>query len=80
MLDALVAGTTDPEILAEQLRPFSAAVELLCRIPGVQRRTAEAVLAEFGIVMAAAASENGQIPLILIHGAWLSIPLVGEAH
>src|SRR6266852_3638883 len=94
MLDALVAGTTDPEVLAElargrlrakipalrealvgrfdaqhalivsailahldfldeqiqllsdeieaQLRPFAAAVELLCTIPGVQRRTAEA--------------------------------------
>jgi transposase len=100
MLDALVAGTTDPAVLAElaqgklrkkipalkealvgyfdrqhalivsailahldvldeqiqllsdeieaQLRPFAAAVELLCTIPGVQRRTAEAVLAEIG--------------------------------
>jgi transposase len=31
-----------------QLRPFAAAVELLCTIPGVQRRTAEALLAEIG--------------------------------
>jgi len=100
MLDALVGGTTDPEILAElakgrlrakipalkealegrfdelhalligailahldfldeqidrlsdaieeRLAPFEAAVELLCTIPGVQRRTAENVLAEIG--------------------------------
>jgi transposase len=103
MLDALVAGTTDPEVLAElakgklrakipalrealvgrfdrqhalivsailahldfldeqiqllsdeieaQLAPFGGAVELLCTIPGVQRRTAEAVLAEIGADM-----------------------------
>jgi len=103
MLDALVAGTTDPEILAElakgklrakipalkealvgyfdrqhalivsamlahldfldeqiqllsdeieeQLAPFAKAVELLCTIPGVQRRTAESVLAEIGTDM-----------------------------
>jgi transposase len=103
MLDALVAGTTDPDILAElakgrlrtkipalkeallgrfdrqhalivsailahldfldeqiqllsdeieaQLAPFAGAVELLCTIPGVQRRTAEAVLAEIGTDM-----------------------------
>jgi transposase len=103
MLDALVAGTTDPEVLAElakgrlrakipalrealvgrfdrqhalivsailahldfldeqiallsdaieeQLAPFAGAVELLCTIPGVQRRTAEAVLAEIGTDM-----------------------------
>jgi transposase len=100
MLDALVAGTTDPAVLAElaqgrlrrkipalrealegrfdaqhalivgqllahldfldesiarlseaieeQIRPFEAAVELLCTIPGVQRRTAETVIAETG--------------------------------
>jgi transposase len=100
MLDALVAGTTSPEVLAdlakgklrkkipalrealegrfdtqhalivgqllahldfldesierlsdaieEQIRPFEAAVELLCTIPGVQRRTAEVVIAETG--------------------------------
>lgn len=103
MLDALVAGTTDPAVLAdmakgklrqklpalrealegrfdtehgivvgailahidfldeqidrlseaieEQIRPFAAAVELLCTIPGVQRRTAEVVLAEIGADM-----------------------------
>jgi transposase len=103
MLDALVAGTTDPEVLAElakgklrakipalrealvgrfdhqhalivsailahldfldeqiqllsdeietQLAPFAAAVELLCTIPGVQRRTAEVIVAEIGVDM-----------------------------
>jgi transposase len=103
MLDALVAGTTDPEVLAElakgklrakipalkealvgrfdqqhalivsailahldfldeqiqllsdeieaQLRPFAAAVELLCTIPGVQKRTAEVIVAEIGVDM-----------------------------
>src|SRR5439155_4828444 len=29
------------EAIAEQLAPFAGAVELLCTIPGVQRRTAE---------------------------------------
>jgi transposase len=100
MLDALVAGTTDPDVLAdlakgrlrqklpqprealegrfdtvhalligailahldfldeqiqrlsdaieERLVPFAAAVDLLCSIPGVQRRTAEVILAEIG--------------------------------
>ena len=101
MLDALVAGTTDPDVLAElargrlraklpalrealrraalppstpcssarssptsttstrrsaalsdaieeQLAPFAPAVELLCTIPGVQRRTAEVIIAETG--------------------------------
>ena len=103
MLDALVAGTTDPEVLAElakgrlrakipalrealegrfdhlhavwigailahldfldeqiaslteaigeQIAPFEKAVELLCTIPGVQRRTAEVIIAEIGIDM-----------------------------
>ncbi len=103
MLDALVAGTTDPEVLAdlargrlraklpalrealegrfdhlhavwigailnhldfldeqiaqlteaigEQIAPFEAAVELLCSIPGVQRRSAEAIIAEIGVDM-----------------------------
>jgi transposase len=103
MLDALVAGTTDPQLLAElakgklrakipalrealvgrfdrqhalivsailahldfldeqiqllsdeietQLAPFAAAVELLCTIPGVQRRTAEVIVAEIGTDM-----------------------------
>lgn len=110
MLDALVAGTTDPDILAElakgrlrtkipalkealvgrfdrqhalivsailahldfldeqiqllseeieaQLAPFAGAVELLCTIPGVQRRTAEAVLAEIGTDMSRFPSER----------------------
>jgi transposase len=100
MLDALVAGTTDPAVLADlargqlrkkipalqealegrfsvehrlvvgrilahidfldeaitqlseaiekQIRPFASAVELLCTIPGVQRRTAEVIIAETG--------------------------------
>jgi transposase len=103
MLDALVAGTTDPAVLAElakgklraklpalrealegrfdvehgivvtailahidfldeqidrlsdaieeQIRPFKAAVELLCTIPGVQKRTAEVIVAEIGADM-----------------------------
>jgi transposase len=110
MLDALVAGTTDPEVLAElaqgklrakipalrealvgyfdaqhalivsamlahldfldeqiqllseeieaQLAPFAGAVELLCTIPGVQRRTAESVLAEIGTDMSRFPSER----------------------
>jgi transposase len=103
MLDALVAGTTDPDVLAdlargrlrtklpalrqaltgrfrahhafllgqilahldyleeaiaavsthieEQLRPFAHQVERLMTIPGVQRRTAETILAEIGADM-----------------------------
>jgi transposase len=103
MLDALVAGTTDPEILAElalgklrkkipalkealegrfdhlhavwigailahldfldeqisslteaigeQIAPFEKAVELLCTIPGIQRRNAEVIIAEIGVDM-----------------------------
>jgi transposase len=110
MLEALVGGTTDPEVLAalakgklrakipalkealvgrfdrqhalivsailahldfldeqiqllsdeieEQLVPFAKAVELLCTIPGVQRRTAEAVLAEIGVDMSRFPSER----------------------
>jgi transposase len=105
MLDALVEGTTDPEVLAqlakgrlrakipalrealegrfdaqhalivgqilahldfldeaierlsdaieEQIRPFEQAVELLCTIPGIQRRTAEVIIAETGGDMSA---------------------------
>jgi transposase len=108
MLDALVAGTTDPEVLAqlarrqmrkkipqlqealaghfdahhalwigailahidflddqidrlsdaieEQIRPFAAAVELLCTIVGIQRRGAECILAEIGTDMTRFAS------------------------
>jgi transposase len=103
MLDALIKGTTDPEVLAdlakgrlrakipalrealkgrfdhlhgvwigailahidfldeqiesltstigEQIAPFEKAVELLCTIPGVQRRTAEVIIAEIGLDM-----------------------------
>jgi transposase len=103
MLDALIHGTTDPEVLAdlakgrlraklpalkealegrfddvhalwigailahidfldeqidrlsdaieEQIRPFAQAVELLCTIPGVQRRAAEVIISEIGIDM-----------------------------
>ena len=103
MLDALVQGTTDPEVLAdlakgklrakipalrealegrfdeehalvvgailahidfldeqitllceaigEKIAPFEKAVELLCTIPGVQRRTAEVMIAEIGTDM-----------------------------
>jgi len=103
MLDALIEGTTDPEVLAdlakgrlrakipalrdaltgrfdhlhavwigailnhidfldeqimsltetigEQITPFAAAVELLCTIQGVQRRTAEVIIAEIGLDM-----------------------------
>jgi len=103
MLDALVSGTTDPEVLAElargklrkkipalrealegrfealhalligsilahldfldeqieqlsdaigeQMRPFAAAAELLCTIPGVAQRTAEVIIAEIGTDM-----------------------------
>lgn len=103
MLDALCAGTTDPQVLAdlargklrkkipalraalegrfeplhslligsilahldfldeqierlseaieEQLRPFAAAVELLCSIDGIQMRTAQNILAEIGTDM-----------------------------
>jgi transposase len=120
MLDALVAGTTDPEILAdlakgrmrtkipalrealegrfeslhalligtilahidfldeqivqiseaieEQLAPFAPAVELLCTTPGIERRTAENIIAEIGIEMTTfptaghLASWSGQCP------------------
>jgi transposase len=108
MLDALVSGTTDPNLLAElargqlrkklpalrqalegrfdsehalvvgqilahidfldesidrlsaaieqQIAPFAAAVELLCTIPGVQRRAAEVIIAETGGDMTAFAT------------------------
>jgi transposase len=108
MLDALVSGTTDPQVLAdlargqlrkklpalrqalegrfdsehalvvgqilahidfldesidrlsaaieEQIAPFAAAVELLCTIPGVQRRAAEVIVAETGGDMTAFAT------------------------
>ena len=120
MLDALVAGTTDPEVLAElakgrlrsklvalrealegrfdaqhalivgailskldfldeqiallcdaieeQIAPFEPAVSLICTIPGVQRRTAEVIVAEIGADMSVfptakhLASWGGQSP------------------
>jgi transposase len=39
------------DAIEEQIRPFAAAVELLCTIPGVQQRTAEVVIAEIGADM-----------------------------
>ena len=36
------------DAIEERLAPFGAAVELLCTIPGVGRRTAEVILAEIG--------------------------------
>ncbi|MEO9175642.1 MAG: IS110 family transposase [Gaiellales bacterium] len=37
--------------IGEKIAPFEAAVELLCTIPGVQRRTAEVIIAEIGVDM-----------------------------
>jgi transposase len=48
-LDEQIAGLT--EAIGEQIAPFATAVELLCTIPGVQRRTAEVIIAEIGIDM-----------------------------
>ena len=39
------------EAIEEQIAPFEQAVELLCTIPGVQRRTAEMIIAEIGVDM-----------------------------
>jgi transposase len=39
------------DVIEEQLRPFAAAVELLCTIVGVQRRGAQCILAEIGADM-----------------------------
>ncbi len=39
------------EAIEEQMPPFAVAVELLCSIPGVQRRTAEVIVAETGADM-----------------------------
>jgi transposase len=110
MLDALVSGTSDPEILAdlargklrkklpalkealegrfdalhavligailahldfldeqierlseaieEQLRPFAPAVELLRSIPGIETRTAQAIIAEIGVDMSVFPSDR----------------------
>ena len=62
MLDALVAGTTDPAVLdehinslsaaiEEQLGPFEAGVQLACTMTGVARRTGEVMVAEIGTDM-----------------------------
>jgi transposase len=56
------------DAIEEQLRPFEPAVELLCTIPGIQRRTAEVIVAETGADMSAfpspkhLASWAGQCP------------------
>ncbi|MGC2373949.1 MAG: IS110 family transposase [Solirubrobacteraceae bacterium] len=39
------------DAIEEQIRPFAPAVELLCTIPGVQRRGAEVIIAEIGTDM-----------------------------
>ena len=48
-LDEQIASLT--EAIAEQIAPFEKAVELLCTITGVQRRTAECIIAEIGVDM-----------------------------
>ena len=48
-LDGQIASLT--EAIGEQIAPFEKAVELLCTIPGVQRRTAEVIIAEIGVDM-----------------------------
>ncbi len=48
-LDGQIASLT--EAIGEQIAPFEKAVELLCTVPGVQRRTAEVIIAEIGIDM-----------------------------
>jgi len=46
------------EAIEDELRPFAAAVELLRTIPGVERRTAEGILAEIGADMRQFPSER----------------------
>ncbi len=48
-LDEQIASLT--ESIGEQIAPFEGAVELLCSIPGVQRRTAEVIVSEIGTDM-----------------------------
>ncbi len=48
-LDEQIASLT--ETIGEQIAPFEKAFELLCSIPGVQRRTAECIIAEIGVDM-----------------------------
>jgi transposase len=65
-LDEQIAALT--EAIGEQIAPFEKAVELLCTIPGVQRRTAECIVAEIGVDMSVSptakqlASWAGQCP------------------
>jgi len=49
-LDEQISSLT--EVIGEQIAPFERAVELLCTIPGVQRRNAEVIIAEIGADMA----------------------------
>ncbi|MGO9975954.1 MAG: SIMPL domain-containing protein [Solirubrobacteraceae bacterium] len=39
------------DAIGQQIAPFETAVELLCTIPGVQRRNAECIIAEIGVDM-----------------------------
>jgi len=48
-LDEQIAGLSDA--IAEQIAPFEKAAELLVTITGVQRRTAETIIAEIGVDM-----------------------------
>jgi transposase len=56
------------QMIEEQIRPFAPAVELLCTIPGIQRRGAECIIGEIGVDMSAfpsarhLASWAGQCP------------------
>lgn len=65
-LDEQIASLNDA--ITEQIAPFEKAVELLCTIPGVQRRTAEVIISEVGTDMSAfptakhLASWAGQCP------------------
>jgi transposase len=49
-LDEQIASLT--EAIGEQIAPFEQAVELLCTVHGIQRRTAEVIIAEIGVDMA----------------------------
>ncbi len=46
-LDEQISGLTDA--IGEQIAPFTQAVDLLCTIPGVQRRTAALIKDEIGV-------------------------------
>jgi len=55
-LDQQIASLT--EAIGEQIAPFETAVELLCTIPGVQRRNAECIIAEIGVDMSVFATDK----------------------